>query len=107
MAVPRPWANMPVVPALVRWRLVGRYGPITEWRTAFDVRETLPGSAYDSIFAQWTRQNHPNQPGRYRVYLAHDWSSTTVPDGRYGIEVEATDTRGNTGRWTAEIRIAN
>ena len=52
-------------------------------------------SMFDTVFAPWTRQNHPGARGRYRVLLAHDWDSRGLPDGRHTLEVEAIDTRGN------------
>jgi hypothetical protein len=95
--VAAPWRNMPVMPALVRWRVVGTAGPVTAWQTAVDFRETIPAaSAFASVYAKWTRQNHPNRPGRYRVYLAHAWNSTQLSPGRYRIEVSACDSRNNT-----------
>jgi hypothetical protein len=97
LPVPAPWRNMPVMPALVRWRVVGSKGAVTSWQTAVDFRETIPAaSAFGSVFARWTRQNHPNHPGRYRIYLAHAWNSTQLPGGNYRIEVSACDSRGNT-----------
>ena len=51
---------------------------------------------FGSVFARWTRQNHPNRPGRYRIYLAHAWNSAQLPAGNYRIEVSACDSRGNT-----------
>jgi hypothetical protein len=97
LPVAAPWHDMPVMPALVRWRVVGPKGAVTDWRTAVDFRETIPpASAFASVFAKWTRQNHPNRPGRYRVYLAHGWNSAQLPAGRYRIEVSACDSRNNT-----------
>jgi hypothetical protein len=88
LAVPAPWANLPVVPTLVRWRLVGprRVG---SWKISADFSLVIPpASAFGSVYAQWTRQNHANRPGRYRIFLAHGWDSTSVGDGAHGIQVE-------------------
>jgi hypothetical protein len=96
MPVAPPWQNMPVMPALVRWRVLGA-GGTTPWQTAVDFRETIPpASAFESVYAKWTRQNHPNHPGRYRIYLAHAWNSGQLPPGHYRIEVAASDSRSNT-----------
>jgi hypothetical protein len=96
IAVPPPWSDVPVMPALVRWRLIGSKGAITGWATAVDFTRTIPpAGAFDGVFAQWTRQNHPNHAGRYRIYLAHGWSSSSVPNGACRIEVEAADIRRN------------
>jgi murein DD-endopeptidase MepM/ murein hydrolase activator NlpD len=97
LPVAAPWHDMPVMPALVRWRVVGPTGAVTGWQTAVDFRETIPAaSAFASVFAKWTRQNHPNRPGRYRIYLAHGWNSAQVAPGRYRLEVSACDSRNNT-----------
>jgi hypothetical protein len=97
LPVAAPWANLPVMPALVRWRVVGPGGAVTGWQTSVDFRETIPpASAFASVYAKWTRQNHPNHPGRYRIYLAHAWNSAQVPAGHYRIEVAASNSRSNT-----------
>ncbi len=97
LPVAAPWANLPVMPSLVRWRVVGTTGAVTRWQTAVDFRETIPSaSAFESVYAKWTRQNHANHAGRYRVYLAHGWSCGQLPAGRYRIEVAASDSRNNT-----------
>jgi hypothetical protein len=109
IAAPHPWSDTPVMPALVRWRLHGSKGrAITGWATAVDFTETIPpAGAFDSVFAQWTRQNHPNHRGRYRIYLAHGWNSSAVPDGVYGVEVEAADIRGNRTRAVFSLTVVN
>jgi Peptidase family M23 len=97
LPVAAPWHDMPVMPALVRWRVVGGKGVETGWQTAVDFRETIPAaSAFASVFARWTRQNHPNRPGRYRIFLADGWNSSQLPAGNYRIEVSACDSRNNT-----------
>jgi hypothetical protein len=106
LAVPEPWHAMPVMPALVRWRIVGRTGPVGGWHTAVDFRSTIPpASAFSSVFALWTRQNHPNHPGRYRVYLAHAWSCAQLSSGWYRVQIETSDTRDNTTVAEFPIRI--
>jgi hypothetical protein len=108
LAVPHPWSDMPVMPTLVRWRLLGARRAITGWATAVDFTWTIPSAgAFDEVFAQWTRQNHPNHRGRYRIYLVHGWSSELVPDGVYRVEVEATDIRGNRTRAAFRMTVAN
>jgi hypothetical protein len=96
LPIAAPWHDMPVMPAVVRWRIVGRGGPATDWQTAVDFRETIPpASDFSNVYARWTRQNHPNHRGRYRVYLAHGWSCRQLAPGWYRIQVEASDVRGN------------
>jgi hypothetical protein len=102
------WRNMPVMPAVVRWRLVGSGGPITPWAAAIDFRDGIPSAgAFAEVYARWSRQNRPNRPGRYRIYLARGWSSESVADGRYTLEVEAADMRGNASRLAVRLTVAN
>jgi hypothetical protein len=97
LPVPPPWGDLPVMPALVQWRIVGAAGAVTDWKTAVDFRQTIPSaSEFSSVYAVWTRQNHANHPGRYRIYLAHAWNSAAVQPGTYRVEVSASDTRNNT-----------
>ena len=100
LPVPAPWANKPVAPAFVEWRLVGRRGlQSSSWRTAVDFRDALPAAPFSSIYAPWTRQNRPwnrGGSGRYRFYLAHGFDTRTLADGSYSVVVEVRDTAGNT-----------
>jgi murein DD-endopeptidase MepM/ murein hydrolase activator NlpD len=93
IAVAAPWHDKPVTPALLRWRVAGA----GSWRTAFDVRRTIPAAArYAEVYAAWTRQNSPwGVRGRYRFYLARGLDARLFGRG-LTIEVEAGDTRGNT-----------
>jgi hypothetical protein len=108
LAVPKPWANRPVTPALVRWRVVDRSGAtVAPWTTALDFRRTIPANGdYGRLYARWTRQNRPWSNGRYRIVLVRDWETSTVPAGRYEIEVAATDTQGNASAQRFPVRVA-
>src|SRR5262249_12827305 len=64
-------------------------------------------SAFSRIYAPGTRQNHAGEPGLYRFYLAHTWTTATLPDGNYRLEVEASDLAGNTGSLAKRVTIAN
>jgi hypothetical protein len=108
LAVPAPWSNLPVMPALLRSRIVGPHGPVTNWKVAADFRETIPSAGlFGSVFAKWTRQNHTHRPGRYRVYLMHGLRTDRLHDGPYRVEVIASDIRGNCSRFEAELDIVN
>ena len=87
-----PWHDKPVTPAVLQWRPNGS----RVWRTAVDVRWTIPdASLYNRQFAAWTRQNNPwGCRGRYRFFLGHDLDARTFWNIR-SIEVRAIDTRGN------------
>ena len=94
LAIPRPWHDLPVTPAVVRWRLVSRTGgAVLGWRTAADFRRTIPpASAFGSVWAAGTTQNHVRAPGQYRVVLGRGLDLRT---GAYVVEVAVRDTRGN------------
>jgi len=95
LAVPRPWHDLPVTPALVRWRLVDSEGrSVLGWKTVVDFRLTIPpASAYEEVWAQGTTQNHVRLPGRYQFYLSRGLPGLRA--GAYVVEVAARDTRGN------------
>jgi murein DD-endopeptidase MepM/ murein hydrolase activator NlpD len=100
LAVPRPWHDLPVMPALIRWRVLdARDHVLSGWRTAADFRETIPpASEFDSFWALGTTQNHVRAPGRYRLYLARGWKTRQLRKGSYIVEVAVADTRGNAAR---------
>jgi hypothetical protein len=109
MHVPYPeWTDLPVTPALISWRIVTLGGRATStWRTAFDARLSLPSGSYYGVYAVGTRQNRPYRPGKYRFYLARDWSSTSLPNGRYAIQVVAKDGRGNSVEHEQPFTVVN
>ena len=107
-AIAAPWDGLAVMPAEVRWRLRGPDGAGTDWATALDYTRTIPsGASYGRIYAQWTRQNHPDKQGRYRVYLSHGLPTRDMPAGRYRVEVEASDLCGNRTSASAWLSLDN
>lgn len=97
LRVPDPrWADMPVAPALVRWRLV-RFGKaVVPWTPSVDFRSTLPPAAlFPRIYAPGSRQNHPRKPGLYRFYLARRWRSMEQGSGECRLDVQVSDIQGN------------
>ncbi len=108
ISAPPPWKNMPVTPALLRWRLVRDAREVVPWRVAADFRRTLiPKSRFGEIYAAGTRQNHPNEPGLYRFWLARNWNTREHPDGSYRLDVEVADIRGNSSRGHLELVLVN
>ena len=107
--VPGRWGGKPVTPALLLWDVTTPGGRVVQgWRTAIDHRLVEPDDgAYSTVYARWTRQNKKNRVGRYRFVLAAAWDTRTLADGRYVVEVAASDVRGNTGVARFPIRIAN
>ncbi len=103
-----PWSDLPVMPAQVRWRLLGPAGTDTPWATAVDFTHTIPdASSYSRVYASWTRQNHPSKPGRYRVYLTHALRTAGWSDGLYRVEVAVSDLCGNRSTSSAWFSLAN
>ena len=77
------------------WRLRG-IATATPWRTAWDVRRTIPSNeSFESFYGRWTRQNHPWKAGRYRFRLSRALDTATLRDGRYLVEVRAIDASRN------------
>jgi hypothetical protein len=58
---------------------------------------------FHSIYAPPTAQNHKGKAGVYCFFLSHEWKPA---DGRYRIEVAASDTRENarSRTWTSRSR---
>ncbi|MGZ4333543.1 MAG: M23 family metallopeptidase [Gaiellaceae bacterium] len=111
VAVDAPWNDKPVTPALVEWRVVGpRSSASSTWRVAADFRDALPSTPYSTVYARWTRQNHPwggRGRGRYRFFLARSLDTRTLPNGTYRLVVRVADTRGNATQVTRTFTIAN
>ena len=112
LAVPAPWNDKPVTPALVEWRLIrpGDQLVSSVWHIAADFRGALPTGRFTSAYARLTRQNHPwgrGGRGRYRFYLARGIDTRRLANGTYHVEVRCTDTRGNTTVAARELTISN
>jgi hypothetical protein len=105
--VPGPWADEPVTPALLRWRLVSGRAAVTGWRTAADFRSfMLPASRFTTVYAPGTRQNHEGEPGHYCFYLDRGWNTRALRPGSYELEVAASDMRGNRTRATFALTVS-
>jgi len=97
------WRDAIFTPEVVRWRLLERGLAVVPWTTVANFSRFLEPDKYTSIYAPGTRQNRPNHPGRYLFWLTHGMS---VGDGTYAIQVEASDTRGNTGAAAYEFDVS-
>jgi len=104
-----PWNRARLVPSLVRWRLIPSNGdPPGPWRVAADFRYRLePQSAFSRIYAPGTYQNKPNRPGDYRFWLTPSLDTTTLPDGVYFVDVQASDICGLVGDESIQITVVN
>ena len=98
---------MPVVPSALRWRVLRDTSPVLPWRAGVNLRPWRRQDAFHVVFAPATRQNHPNEPGLYRMIVAHDWPSGLLRNGAYRLQVEATDVRGNLARAAFPFTITN
>jgi murein DD-endopeptidase MepM/ murein hydrolase activator NlpD len=109
LAIPDPdWADSILTPAYLRWRVMRGAKVARAWHTPIDFRHTmLPQSRFAGVYAPGTRQNHPRKPGRYRFFLAHTWTTRKLADGRYRLEAEAVDERGNSARAGLDFTLAN
>jgi hypothetical protein len=108
IAVPAPWHGLPVTPALLRWRVLRHGTVVRRWHAPVDFRTALmPQERFDTIYAPGTRQNHAGEPGVYRFYLAHTWSTGWLPNDDYAIEVEASDLAGNVAAFRLPFTLAN
>jgi hypothetical protein len=106
LEIPDPlWTGTPVTPALIRWRLVGG-GRSRPWRTAVDFRRLkLPPSRFHQVYAPGTEQNHPNQPGRFRFYLARRLDLSRFAPGAYRVDVRVLDGGGNAASASIRFRV--
>lgn len=108
LPVPAPWNDLPVTPALVRWRVLRGRQVIRPWHDPVDFRRgLLPARMFDVIYAPGTRQNKPGKPGRYRFFAAHTWDTRRLPNGLYRVEVSVADAHGNRAQAALPFTIAN
>jgi hypothetical protein len=117
LSAPQPaWHGMPVAPALVRWRLVRSGRAVVPCRIVLDFRKSFvpqvrgkPASDvhFNRIYAKGTRQNHPNAPGLFRIWLARGFDTRPFPDENYRLDVEAADIRGNASRAHLVVTLVN
>jgi hypothetical protein len=98
--VPPPWQDLPVTPAIVRWRLTGAAGRVlVPWTFAADFAVTIPPkSDYWRVYAAGSHQNFvglgpPQLPGVYAFRLTAP--STNLTPGRYTATVVVSTTGGN------------
>jgi hypothetical protein len=81
---------------------------VRPWHSPVDFRRTLlPPSLFHVVYAQGTRQNRPNRRGRYRFYMAHGWTTSTLRNGLYRLEVSAADAHGNRAVGGLPFTVAN
>jgi hypothetical protein len=114
ISAPPPWKGIPVTPALVRWRLVRNAREVVGWQDAVNFRRSfapaVEGSSdvhFGDVYAPGTRQNHANEPGLFRFWLARGFDTTAHPDGDYRLDVEAADVRGNASRGHLVVTFVN
>jgi hypothetical protein len=114
--VPAPgaWHDMPVSPALIRWRLLTASGTVAiRWHTAIDFRHTLPSNRlFWHVYARGSYQNFPQigdryyyrRPGRYLYILTpQTFDTRPLPNGSYKLTVQSSDICGK--KRTQEVAI--
>jgi hypothetical protein len=107
IAPPAPWQNAHLAPATI-WCVLSGPGIQTETSLVVDFGLRLPPNLlYPLVYAPGTYQNKANRPGRYLFWVLHTFDTSTLPDGSYQLEVEASDTRGNVGTRTFAFRTVN
>jgi hypothetical protein len=103
-----PWNLTRVAPALIRWRLVPEGAASSNWHTAVDFRSYLaPREKFADVYAPWTTLNRPNKPARLVYYLARDFDTSRLPDGRYRLQVAVFDSQGNNARAGIWVTVQN
>jgi len=114
ISAPPPWHDIPVTPALVRWRLVREGNAVVPWRVAADFRTSFAPAVvansdthFGDVYAPGTRQNHPNEPGLFRFWLARGFDTSPHADGDYRLDVEVADVRGNGARGHLVVGFVN
>ena len=112
LAPPKPWNDVPVTPALVEWKLVAARATASAsaWHIAADYRSALPTVPFASVYARWTRQNHPDlrhRLGRYRFALARGFDTAALANGSYRLVVRVADTSGNASTSFRTFTVAN
>jgi hypothetical protein len=97
--VPGDWANEPVTPALLRWRVEGG-----RWHTGVDFRhKMLDRRLFATIYTPATRQNHKGEPGNFSFHFHWSVSGRQLAAAALTIEVAASDTAGNCTIVAAQI----
>jgi hypothetical protein len=114
ISAPPPWRGLPVTPALVRWRLVRGGRAVVPWRVVIDSRSSFEPDVVEGsderfwqVYAPGTRQNHPDEPGLYRYWLARGFDTRVHRDGDYRLDVEAADVRGNAAQKHLDVTLVN
>jgi hypothetical protein len=108
LPVPPPWSDLPVTPALVRWRVMQGRKVIRPWHAPVDFTlGLLPPSLFSVVYAPGTKQNHPGKAGVYRFYVAHTWDTRRLRDGLYKLEVSVADISGNKATAALPFTVAN
>ena len=103
-----PWQVARLTPAIVWWRLERSGAAVTDWTVAIDFHFALmPAGIYGWLYAPGTYQNKANRPGHYLFWLAHSLDTSTLPNGRYTLDVLAADTRWNLGSGALAFTVAN
>jgi hypothetical protein len=104
MPSPAPWSDMPVSPALIKWKLTTATGRVVRSRLAVDFRGGLPPNRdFCAVYAPGTLQNFAAVLGRFRWGKAGTYfydltprplETASLPNGRYRFTVTAATLSG-------------
>ncbi len=110
LAVPKPWANRPVMPALVRWRVVDPAGrSVVPWQTATDFRLRIPDAAATTAVSTRSGRVRTARGATAATGSSSPGAGTRrrFARGAYEIEVRVADTQGNSSSQRFPVRIAS
>ena len=116
LPLPPPWSGVPVTPARISWQLSTPSGnDVLIDQTSADFTLTTPmPEEFWRVFDKGTYQNFPTVGRRYFYGTPGDYlfnltptplDTQLLPAGRYTLTVAATDTCGNRGTLSEQIRI--
>jgi hypothetical protein len=114
LSVPRPWQNLPVTPATVRWRLAAGDGrALVPWTFAADFAVTIPPKQnYWRVYAPGTHQNfvgrersQSREAGVYAFRLTPP--NTSLAPGRYTATVQLSTSNGQRTTQQFPLRVVS
>jgi hypothetical protein len=105
---PAPWDVARLAPSFVSWTVFAANGFPAQFHVTVDFDFDLPANdLYPSIYAPGSYQNKAHRPGHYLFWVARSFDTTTLANGSYRLEVDASDTRHHTGTAAIDFTVAN
>jgi hypothetical protein len=117
LPVPGSWAGLGVAPAMISWKL---RAPTRRWAVrprivANFLKPIPPDGRFWDVYGRGTFQNSARfgrvqllrLQGRFLFVLSRSFNSRKLRNGRYVLIVDAQDARGNHGKLSETITVAN